>query len=72
VACSYRRIVGQNIRSFRKRAHLSQEKLGEKADLSYKYVGEVERGSVNVSLDSLMRIAKALKIKIGDILHGVD
>jgi transcriptional regulator with XRE-family HTH domain len=72
VAYPYRRIVGQNIRNFRKRAHLSQEKLGEKAALSYKYVGEIERGSVNVSLDSLTRIAKALKVGIEDLVHGAD
>jgi transcriptional regulator with XRE-family HTH domain len=72
VAYPYRRVVGQNIRNLRKQARLSQERLGEKADLSYKYVGEIERGYVNVSLDSLMRIAKALKVKIEDILHGVD
>jgi transcriptional regulator with XRE-family HTH domain len=56
-------MVGQQIRLHRKQAQLSQERLAEKADLSYKYVGEVERGSVNISLDSLMRIAKALKVK---------
>jgi XRE family transcriptional regulator, regulator of sulfur utilization len=72
VAHSYRRIVGQNIRHFRKKARLSQEELGEKSDLSYKYVGEVERGCVNVSLDALMRVARALKISIQDILRGVD
>ena len=60
---SHRRIVGQQIRLCRKQAHLSQEELAEKADLSYKYVGEVERGLVNISLDSLMRLAKALKVK---------
>ena len=72
MAYSYRRIVGQNIRKFRKRAHLTQEQLGEKAALSYKYVGEIERGYVNVSLDSLVRIAKALKVKIEDLLRGVE
>jgi transcriptional regulator with XRE-family HTH domain len=48
---------------------LSQEKLAEKASLSYKYLGEVERGYVNVSLDSLMRIAKALKVKLRDLVR---
>ncbi|HVU27798.1 MAG TPA: helix-turn-helix transcriptional regulator [Verrucomicrobiae bacterium] len=38
---------------YRKRAGISQEKLAVKADLSYKYVGEVERGVMNTSLDSL-------------------
>lgn len=49
---------------------MSQEELAEKADLSYKYVGEVERGYVNISLDSLVRIAKALKVKVTDIIAG--
>ncbi len=61
-------MVGQQIRLYRKQAHLSQEELAEKADLSYKYVGEVERGYVNISLDSLMRIAKALKVKAHDLI----
>jgi transcriptional regulator with XRE-family HTH domain len=63
VRLSHRRIVGEQIRLFRKQARLSQEELAEKAELSYKYIGEVERGCVNISLDSLMRIAKALEVK---------
>jgi transcriptional regulator with XRE-family HTH domain len=71
VAFSYRRVVGQNIRARRKRAGLTQEQLAEKADLTYKYLGEVERGCVNVSLDSLMRIAKALRTGLRDLLRGL-
>ena len=71
VAFPYRRIVGQTIRDHRKQAGLSQEALAEKASLSYKYLGEVERGCVNVSLDSLMRIAKALKLKLTDLVDGI-
>lgn len=47
---------------------MSQEKLAEKADLSYKYVGEVERGYANVSLDSLVRIARALRVALRELL----
>ena len=71
MAFPYRKIVGQKIRAFRKQAGLSQEKLAEKASLSYKYLGEVERGYVNVSLDSLMRIAKALKVKGCDLMRDI-
>ena len=59
--------MGQKIRALRKLARLSQEELAEKADLSYKYLGEAERGVVNISLDSLMRIAKALRVKLRDL-----
>ena len=65
---SHRQIVGQRIRACRRQAHLTQEKLAEKADLTYKYVGEVERGVVNISLDSLARIAKALRVRLRDLV----
>lgn len=62
-----RKDMGQRIRNLRKSAGLTQEELGEKSDLSYKYIGELERGRVNVSLDSLLRIADAIDVKIGDL-----
>jgi transcriptional regulator with XRE-family HTH domain len=71
VALSYRRIVGRKIRTCRKRSQLSQEELAEKADLSYKYLGEVERGYVNISLDSLVRIARALGVRLRDLIADV-
>ena len=62
--------VGQRIRHLRKMARLTQEKLGDKAGLSYKFIGEIERGEVNPSLDSLSGIAKALKVNVRDLLPG--
>jgi transcriptional regulator with XRE-family HTH domain len=59
--------LGKRIRALRRVKSLTQEELGEKAGLSYKFVGEVERGEVNPSLDSLIRIANALGVKIGDL-----
>lgn len=46
---------------------MSQEHLSEKAELSPKYIGEVERGYVNISVDSLLRIAKALSLTVNDL-----
>ena len=42
--------------------------MAEKAELSYKYLGEVERGCVNVSWDSLVRISRALGVRLGDLI----
>jgi transcriptional regulator with XRE-family HTH domain len=63
--------VGEKIRVCRKQAGMSQEKLSEKADLSPKYLGEVERGYVNISLDSLLRIAKALNVRVRDLVKEI-
>jgi transcriptional regulator with XRE-family HTH domain len=62
-----RQELGQRIRDLRKTAGITQEELGEKAELSYKFIGEIERGQVNVSLDSIVRIGDALGVKIGDL-----
>jgi len=63
-----RQLVGKNIRNLRKARGWSQEELGERADLSYKFVGEVERGSVNPSLESLGGIANALNVEAAELL----
>jgi DNA-binding XRE family transcriptional regulator len=60
----HRRIIGAAIRDFRKRAHFTQEDLGEAADLNPKYIGEVERGEKIISIEALLRVAKALKVPI--------
>lgn len=62
-----KRLIGRNIRTLRKTRGWSQEALGEIADLSYKFVGEIERGTVNPSLDSLRKIADALNVEIAEL-----
>jgi transcriptional regulator with XRE-family HTH domain len=59
------------IRGFRKQAGLSQEKLAEKADLHPVYISTVERGTKTISMDALMRIAKALKVRVRDLVDGL-
>jgi len=55
-------IVAENIKRYRKLSGLSQEELGEKAGLHRTYIGSVERGERNITLDSLEEIANALHI----------
>ncbi len=65
------KIIGENIRRHRKTAGLSQEKLAEKADLHPVYFGQVERGEQSVSVHALIRIAKAIKVKLRDLVANV-
>lgn len=67
----HRKILGENIRTHRRNMEWSQEKLAEKADLHHNYIGDIERGEENVSVDALMRIATALKVTLGDLVRGV-
>jgi transcriptional regulator with XRE-family HTH domain len=66
----HRKIVGETIRTYRKTVGLSQEKLAEKAELSPVFISQVERGAENVSLDSLARIARALRVRVHDLTEG--
>jgi len=43
---------------------MSQEKLSEKANLHHNYIGELERGEKAASIDTLVKIAKALGVKV--------
>jgi len=50
---------------------LTQEKLAEKADLHHNFIGQVERGNMEISVGSLLKIAKALKVEITELLQGI-
>ncbi|MGH9726083.1 MAG: helix-turn-helix domain-containing protein, partial [Candidatus Acidiferrales bacterium] len=67
-----REIVAQNIRLLRRNKSLSQEKLAELAKLHRTYVGSVERGERNVSLENIDRLAAALKVDPVDLLTSGD
>lgn len=67
---SHRKSLAQAIRHYRKKAEMTQERLGELADLNPKYIGEVERMEKTISVDALARIAKALKARLRDLLRN--
>ena len=71
VARKHRRLLGGNIRLYRLKAGLSQELLAEKADLHPNYVGDIERGEENVSVDALVRLATSLRVKVADLVQGI-
>lgn len=62
---------GKVVRKLRLKRRLSQEALGDLAGLHATYVGRLERGSQNVSLATIQRLARALKVKPGDLFKGV-
>ena len=67
----YRKVLGENIRTHRKNLKWSQEKLAEKSDLHHNYIGDIERGEENVSVDALRRIAVALGVRLTDLVRDV-
>jgi len=64
----HRNVLGEAIRAYRKNVGMSQEKLAEKADLHHNYIGELERGEKAASIDTLLKIAKALGVKVRELV----
>ncbi|MFW6006460.1 MAG: helix-turn-helix domain-containing protein [Halanaerobiales bacterium] len=62
-------IIGSRLKKLRYNLNLTQEKLGEKADLHYSYIGQVERGDKTPSLKALIKIAEALNISLEELIH---
>lgn len=62
-----KRQVGRKIRRLRKQRGITQEQLAHEASLERSYMGYVERGQANPTLEKLSKIAKTLGIKIGDL-----
>ena len=63
-----RQILAANMRTRRAELGFSQEKLAELADLHRTYVSTVERCQRNIGIDGVERIARALKMKVSELL----
>ncbi len=64
-----RLIFAANMRRVRLERGLSQEQLAEVANLHRTYIGSVERGERNITIDNIERIANALKVSVTSLLE---
>lgn len=64
-----RKAFGNQVRIRRYHLALSQEKLSEIAGLHPTYLGSVERGERNISLENIIALARALQCKPGDLIQ---
>ncbi len=67
-----RQRLGQAVRRLRKEAGYSQESFADACGLHRTYMGSVERGEVNISLDNIERIAKTLRLTAGELLTEAE
>lgn len=59
----YLKAFGNNLRRIRKEQHITMEGLAFESDIDYRQIGRIERGEVNTTILSLLRIAEALHIE---------
>ncbi|PET02436.1 transcriptional regulator [Bacillus cereus] len=64
--------IPKNIKRYRKEKKMTQRELAEKANISRSYLGDIECGRYNPSLDTLNTIAKALNVNANLLLTDND
>ena len=67
-----RKRLGLAIRKRRETLGLSQETLAEASDCHRNYIGTIERGAQNITIDMLTRFADGLNCKANDLLKDAD
>lgn len=63
--------LGACVRRLRETQGISQEELAGRCGLHRTYLGSVERGERNLSLDNIVRIAKALGTNASTLVEGL-
>lgn len=61
-------LLGKRIREERLRLHLTQETLADDVDLTTAYIGQIERGERNLTLDKLIKISNRLGVTVDYLL----
>jgi len=64
--------MGLRIRHARKAAGLSQEMLALKADVDRSYMGRIERGETNITVDMLYQIAEVIGVSPNTLLPDMN
>ncbi|HHV70073.1 MULTISPECIES: helix-turn-helix domain-containing protein [Hyphomicrobiales] len=62
-------VMARNLRRIRHAKKLTQEELADRASLSMRYVGAIERGDVSASVTVLGQIAEALEVDPAELLR---
>ena len=65
------KIIGQRIRSYRTQCGYSQEELAERAGCHSTYIGQLERGEKNATVENLYKVATALDVSLSELLSNL-
>lgn len=60
--------LGAAVRKLRKERGYSQESFAIKAKLGRSYMGQIERGEINISIDNIEKIARGLEMSVGELM----
>ncbi len=64
--------IGQRIRFYRKQKNLTQEQLAELCNFHPTYIGQLERGEKNATLESIYKVAQSLDIPLSQLFENIE
>jgi transcriptional regulator with XRE-family HTH domain len=62
----------EKLRALRLEKNISQDALSKLTDIDRSYIGRIDRGEVNITLEKLFKIAKALKCQPSELIPDID
>ena len=65
-------IFGLQVRRYRKKKGISQEELASISELHRTYIGAIERGERNVSINNVEKIASSLDVAVIDLFQNQE
>lgn len=67
-----RKQLGQKVKKYREQKGWSQEDMAEASGLHRTYISGIERGVRNPTITIVGQLAKALNVRLSDLLNGED
>lgn len=64
-------VIGERLRSYRQKLKMSQEAVAELAGLHPTYIGQVERGEKNATIESIVKIARVLNLPLEELFANI-
>lgn len=65
-------VFAKVLRELRKKKGLTQECLAEKSEINEKYFGQIERGESSPTLKKIIKICKALEIRLDEFFNQIE
>ena len=70
MSASKKSTIADNIKKYRQKLGVSQDRLSKIADVTYNTIIKIESGgSQNPTIDTLLKIAKALGVSVDDLIQ---
>ena len=63
--------IGERLRIYRTRTGMTQMKLAEKAGIHHTYIGQLERGEKNATLETIEKVARALDLSFETLFEAL-